>query len=204
MPRPKRVVARSENSLRITGGDMRGRRFHFPVLPGLRPTLERERERLFNWLQFDLAGRRVLDGFAGSGVLGVEALSRHAAHCTFVERDGQAATAIQQTLNTLDCQARSQVVTRDFFAWLPGVEAPYDVVFLDPPFAADLFMQAITATANAPAVRSGALVYVEAPASFTPEWSTAWQVEKDKKSGSLVQYLLRKTDVIEPNSPNLR
>lgn len=193
MPRSKPATAqRSENSLRITGGEMRGRRFHFVVRPGLRPTLERERERLFNWLQYDLAGRRVLDGFAGSGVLGLEALSRGAAHCTFVEYDAVAAGAITQTAQTFRCTARSSVVKADFFGWLQTVADPFDVVFLDPPFAADLFEQAIAALAASPAVRQGALVYVEAPASYTPVWGAAWTVEKDKKSGSLEQYLVRK------------
>ncbi|WLD58271.1 16S rRNA (guanine(966)-N(2))-methyltransferase RsmD [Salinispirillum sp. LH 10-3-1] len=194
MPRNNKTVAvqRSENSLRITGGEMRGRRFHFAVRPGLRPTLERERERLFNWLQYDLAGRRILDGFAGSGVLGLEALSRAAAHCTFVERDAVAAKAINQTVQTFRCAERSSVVTADFFSWIQAVPDTFDLVFLDPPFAADLFEQAVAAIAAAPAVRSGALIYVEAPASYAPVWGAAWTVEKDKKSGSLVQYLVRK------------
>ncbi|MFY0663674.1 MAG: 16S rRNA (guanine(966)-N(2))-methyltransferase RsmD [Natronospirillum sp.] len=171
---------------------MRGRRFHFAVRPGLRPTLERERERLFNWLQYDLAGRRVLDGFAGSGVLGLEALSRNAAHCTFIERDAVAAKAITQTVETFRCAKRSRVSATDFFSWIKTTPDTFDVVFLDPPFAADLFEQAVAALATASAVRDGALVYLEAPASYVPQWSAMWSVEKDKKSGSLVQYLIRK------------
>lgn len=187
----------SDNSLRVTGGDMRGRRLRFPIRPGLRPTLERERERLFNWLQFDLAGRRILDAFAGSGILGLEALSRSAAHCVFVERDAIASQAIQATLKEWRCTERGQVVQADFFGWLNHTTEQFDVVFLDPPFSEDLFNQALQAVVSAPAVRAGALIYLEAPRSFTGFNAASCTVEKEKASGQLVQYLLRKQPVVE-------
>ena len=87
----------------------------FPAVPGLRPTPDRVRETVFNWLQFDLAGRRCLDLFAGSGAFGFESLSRGAAEVVFVERDAAAAGAIRRTLATLQCD-RGQVVHEDAFA----------------------------------------------------------------------------------------
>lgn len=185
-------LQQSDNSLRVTGGELRGRRMRFPIRPGLRPTLERERERLFNWLQFDLAGRSILDAFAGSGILGLEALSRSAAHCVFVERDTIASQAIQATLKEWRCSERGQVVQADFFGWLAHATEPFDVVFLDPPFSEDLFNQALQAVASAPAVRPGALVYLEAPRSFSGFNMAPFTVEKEKASGQLVQCLLRK------------
>lgn len=187
-------LAYSEHALRITGGHWRGRAIRFPLLNGLRPTLSQPRERLFNWLQFDLAGRRVLDAFAGSGILGLEALSRGAAHCDFVERDASAAGAIRQHLATLEA-TNGRVHQADVFTWLSQSRdmafVPYDVVFLDPPFSAELFHQAMTAVVDSGCVRAGGRVYLEAPKGFVPAWPNGWQAEKAAQKGSLQQWLCR-------------
>lgn len=184
-------AARSQNALRLTGGDWRGRRLDFPLLPGLRPTLSQGRERLFNWLQFDLAGRRVLDAFAGSGVLGLEALSRRAAEVVFLEQERQAATAIREHLQRLDALARGRVYCVDALGWLQQAEQPFDVVFLDPPFSADLFQHSLQALAASRAVAPGTLVYLETPRTFTPTLPTGWHMHREARSGSLFQRLLR-------------
>lgn len=187
-----RGTPQSQQALRITGGQWRGRTLRFPVLDGLRPTLAQPRERLFNWLQFDLAGRRVLDAFAGSGILGLEAMSRGAAQCDFVERDATAAGAIRQHLATL-AAVNGRVHQADAFTWLKtnAGRTPYDVVFLDPPFSADLFQQTVQAVADAGCVRPGGRVYLEAPNGFVPTWPPGWSVAKSAQKGTLQQWLCR-------------
>lgn len=184
----------SQQALRITGGEWRSRRLSFPVIDGLRPTLSQSRERLFNWLQFDLAGRRVLDAYAGSGILGLEALSRGAAHCDFVERDAVAARAIRGHLADLQADTRAQVHQADVLSWLSGTNpqnAGYDLVFLDPPFAEQGFQAALDAVAAAAAVKPGALVYLETPSGFAPRWPAHWNEEKCARKGRIEQRLWR-------------
>ncbi|HXW10531.1 MAG TPA: 16S rRNA (guanine(966)-N(2))-methyltransferase RsmD, partial [Steroidobacteraceae bacterium] len=135
--RPKPAAGRASGAgrgeIRIIGGRWRGRKLHFPNVPGLRPTPDRVRETLFNWLQFRIAGTRCLDLFAGSGALGLEALSRGAAEVLFVERDPQAADAIREALSLLG--GPGLVDRRDAFAFLSeAAPRPFDVVFLDPPY----------------------------------------------------------------------
>ena len=121
--------------LRIIGGRHRGRRLRFPPGVDIRPTPDRVRETLFNWLQPRIAGARVLDLFAGSGVLGLEALSRGAAHATFIEKDRRAAAAIEALVREWRV-ADASVSCRDAMAWLAAAapSAAFDVVFLDPPY----------------------------------------------------------------------
>ena len=132
--RPQQRAGRGSNQdrgeVRIIGGEWRGRKLHFPNVPGLRPTPDRVRETVFNWLQFRVPGTRCLDLFAGSGALGFEALSRGAAEVVFVEQDPDAAAALRATLALLDCP-RGHVFARDAFAWLAQEPArPFDIVFL--------------------------------------------------------------------------
>ena len=121
--------------IRIIGGSLRNSRLEVPDRPGLRPTPERVRETLFNWLAPVIAGSRCLDLFAGTGALGVEALSRGAARAQFVERDGRAVQALRANLARLKA-ADGRVAEADALAWLQGEAEPFDLVFLDPPFAA--------------------------------------------------------------------
>lgn len=131
--RPERV--RPERTLRIIAGRWRGRKFRFPA-GEIRPTPDRVRETLFNWLSARIPGARCLDLFAGSGALGLEALSRGAAEVTFVERERGAAAAIEQLLRqwqavggAVRCEDAMQLLSS-------AARRPYDVVFLDPPYAA--------------------------------------------------------------------
>lgn len=120
--------------VRIIGGDWRGRKLPVLMAEGLRPTSDRVRETLFNWLQFDVAGAHCLDLFAGSGALGFEALSRGAKSVTFLELSMPVAQQLKTNLKTLNCTT-AQVVQGDSLQWLDQpVEQPFDIVFLDPPF----------------------------------------------------------------------
>jgi 16S rRNA (guanine966-N2)-methyltransferase len=126
------------NSVRIIAGVWRGRRVNFPDLPGLRPTPDRVRETLFNWLQHSIVDTRCLDLFAGSGALGLEALSRGAKTVVFVEQAQRAARGLVAELARLGGTARARVVEMGTSRFLrtPGdvYGAPFDVVFMDPPF----------------------------------------------------------------------
>ncbi|MFL0806264.1 MAG: 16S rRNA (guanine(966)-N(2))-methyltransferase RsmD [Oceanobacter sp.] len=167
----------SNQQLRIIGGEWRSRRLRFPEVDGLRPTLDRVRETLFNWLQFDVEGARVLDAFAGSGALGLEALSRGAREVIFLEKHPKAALQLQQNLQTLQAQ-NAQVWAGDALNWLSSNPGPYDLVFLDPPFGAQLLQPAIDALVLVP----GARVYVEHEAGLMPQIPSQWQEIKSKKT----------------------
>src|ERR1700754_5153054 len=121
--------------IRVIGGTLRNSRIEVPDLPGLRPTSDRVRETLFNWLQPVIEGSRCLDLFAGTGALGLEALSRGAASVTFVEREPRLAAALQANLSRL--KAGGEVIGDDAARWLKGSGKPFDLVFLDPPFVLD-------------------------------------------------------------------
>src|SRR5215218_5944516 len=120
--------------VRIIGGQWRGRKLHFPQSNELRPTPDRIRETLFNWLQMHIRGSRCLDLFAGSGALGFEALSRGADATVFVERDPAAARRIGEMFDVLKCEG-AQLECRDAFEYLARPATPFDIVFVDPPYA---------------------------------------------------------------------
>jgi 16S rRNA (guanine966-N2)-methyltransferase len=124
--------------LRIVAGNWRSRLLEIADVPGLRPTSARIRETLFNWLAPRLAGARCLDLFAGTGALGLEALSRGAAHCDFVEKSAQAAATLRSNVAALESEAAT-VHAKDALEFLRDTDAvKFDIVFLDPPFAADM------------------------------------------------------------------
>jgi 16S rRNA (guanine966-N2)-methyltransferase len=148
--------------LRIVGGRHRGRRLQFPAGVEIRPTPDRVRETLFNWLQPRMSGARVLDLFSGSGALGLEALSRGAAHAVFVERDRRAAAAIGTLLQEWR-EPAATVVCADALNWLaqPRAEQPFDIVFLDPPYDAELLAVAAARLADHGHLAPDARVYLE-------------------------------------------
>jgi 16S rRNA (guanine966-N2)-methyltransferase len=173
--RPRAGTAPQESTgtgyVRIIGGEWRGRRLRIPPVADLRPTPDRLRETLFNWLQGAIPGARALDLFAGSGALGMEALSRGAARATLVERDPIAARSIAASLATLAVASdRAEVLTRDVFAFLnaPPVGGAYDLVFLDPPYRAGRLPELCTLLAQGGWLRPGAWVYLECPAGAVP------------------------------------
>ena len=136
------AAARSPGTVRIVGGRWRGTKLAVPDRPGLRPTSDRVRETLFNWLLPMLPGARVLDAFAGSGALGLEAVSRGAAEAVLIERDPGLAQSLRATVERLHAADRVQVVGDDALRWLARTPSPasgqrFDLVFLDPPFAGD-------------------------------------------------------------------
>lgn len=185
MPKPARKgPARGAGSLRIIGGEYRGRRLGIADLEGLRPTGDRQRETLFNWLQSHTPGARVLDAFAGTGALGLEAASRGAGHVWLLEKHPQAVASLKQAVKTLGCEAT--VVQCDALAWLPEAESdPFDLVFLDPPFSAGLWAEALTALIDNGRLAGRALVYVESPRHQALLVPARLQLIKEKHSGDV-------------------
>ncbi len=141
MSRPQRPARRgAEGQVRIVGGRWRNTRLAVPSLTGLRPSSDRVRETLFNWLMPRLPGARVLDLFAGSGALGLEAVSRGAGHATLIERDSSLVQRLRAHVTRLDAATQVQVLQEDAVRWLERAPAALaDIVFVDPPFAACLW-----------------------------------------------------------------
>jgi 16S rRNA (guanine966-N2)-methyltransferase len=164
----------SRGSVRIVGGRWRGTRLPVADADGLRPTADRVRETLFNWLQPALPGARVLDLFAGSGALALEALSRGAREAVLVERDAGLAASLRGTVARLGADGEARVVHADALSWLraPGAGEPFDIAFVDPPFAAALWPSVLEAL---PAVLAAdAWLYLEGPAHAPPPAGDAW------------------------------
>lgn len=174
--------------LRIIGGQWRSRRLNFPAIDGLRPTMDRVRETVFNWLRFDVEGARIVDAFAGSGALGFEALSRGAKEVIFLEKNSKAAAQLKQNLKTLDA-SNGQVWAGDALIWLEQNPESFDLVFLDPPFGKDLLQPAMDKLTLA----AGALVYVEHEAKLKPQFPANWH---EKKSKSTKEFCFRLFEVV--------
>jgi 16S rRNA (guanine966-N2)-methyltransferase len=175
--------------LRIIGGTWRGRKLRFPATAAIRPTPDRVRETLFNWLATRTPGARVLDLFAGSGALGLEALSRGAAHVTFVEQDEAAVRELRARL--AEWQAGDASVERaDALRYLTGEARPFDLVFLDPPFGSELLSEAARRLEERGWLRSGAFIYVECAArAGLPPLPARWQPVKAKRAGEVGYHL---------------
>jgi 16S rRNA (guanine(966)-N(2))-methyltransferase RsmD len=172
--------------VRIVGGRYKRSRLPVPDRPGLRPTPERVRETLFNWLGQDLRGWRVLDAFAGSGALGFEAASRGAAEVVLVERDAALAQALRRSAQRLGA-AQVRVVSADALAWLArAAPASFDLVLVDPPFDAGLHAAALAVAA--PAVAAGGWLYVEAGRALEPP--LGWVLHRHGRAGAVHFHLL--------------
>lgn len=178
--------------IRIIAGDWKGRRLAVPDLPGLRPTADRNRETLFNWLQFELAGRRVLDAFAGTGSLGLEALSRGASSVVFWEHNRQAVRQLKQNLSILQAGTRARVQQGDALRFINTTTEQFDLIFLDPPFRRGLLEQATRLLSQSPAILPDALIYLEAGQDEPLELPAHWQVEREKVSGQVRYQLCRR------------
>lgn len=182
------------NSLRIIGGDLRSRRVEFLEHEGLRPTGDRVRETLFNWLQNTIPAARCLDLFAGSGVLGIEALSRGARSVDFVEADSKVVAQLQQTVRALQLNA-ARVSRARAEEWLTESarkeeQLLYDVVFLDPPFADEQLPSICQLLNNSGKLQRAARVYIESDKPLDESWTpVGWVQLKSKKAGQVYFYL---------------
>jgi len=168
--------------LRLIAGRFRGRLLPIPDQPGLRPTADRVRETLFNWLAPVIEGSHCLDLFAGSGALGFEALSRGAARVVLVERDRRVCEQLRRTAQELGAGEGLEIVQADALSWLAGPGERYDVAFVDPPYATGLAGQAMAALERR--LNAGARVYVEAPAAVEPP-SPRWKKLREGAAGAV-------------------
>lgn len=180
------------NSVRIIGGGWRGRRLRFPDVPGLRPTPDRVRETLFNWLQPSISGTRCLDLFAGSGSLGVEALSRGAKELVFVEMSVMAARGLRQQLALLGASQRGRVIEIGAARFLRTPGEPFDVLFVDPPFGQNAMAEFVPLIDAGNWLKVGALVYLECEKSTgVPTLPAHWELLKSKSAGEVGYHLAR-------------
>lgn len=179
--------------LRIVAGNWRSRLLDIADVEGLRPTSERVRETLFNWLAPGIHGARCLDLFAGTGALGLEALSRGARSAVFVERSAVAARQLRKNIDLLDAEG-ARVCQMNASDYLQEEKSDrFDIVFLDPPFAEDLLGETCRLLAERGLLAEKAVVYLElARDQDMPMLPEGWQVRKDKTAGN-VRYALVET-----------
>jgi len=185
--------ANATGQIRIIGGQWRGRKLPVLNAEGLRPTTDRNKETLFNWLMPYVNEARCLDVFAGSGGLGLEALSRYASHCDFIELDRQAAAQLERNLALLKSNESisARVHQGDALSVLTSINhTPYDIVFVDPPFARELVAPTLTSLEENNIVQSGSVVYLEHESSLiTPSLPDRWQIIREKQTSAL-RYML--------------
>jgi 16S rRNA (guanine966-N2)-methyltransferase len=178
----------NKNQFRIIAGKWRSRKLSFPGnVDSLRPTTDRIRETVFNWLQLQLPGARCLDLFAGSGALSFEACSRQAESVICLDKSVEATTRIAENCKTLGCD-NMEVITADALKWLDGTSglAKFDLVFLDPPFSGDLLNQCITQLDTGHFLSQGARIYIESGSPLDSlETPKHWNLLKQKKGGQV-------------------
>lgn len=188
----KRTTRPSEGQIRIVGGRWRGTKLRVLDRPGLRPSSDRVRETLFNWLAPMLPGARVLDLFAGTGALGLEALSRGAGSAVLVEHDRDAATVLRETLARLEGGAAGEVVQADAMAWLHAQpEGAFDLAFVDPPFDANLWGGVLPPLLSR--LRADGWLYVEAPATDEAPAPAGWRLHREGRTREVRYALYRRT-----------
>jgi 16S rRNA (guanine966-N2)-methyltransferase len=186
----------NSNEVRIIAGQWRGRKIRFPAGSSIRPTPDRVRETLFNWLAPVTRGAQVLDAFAGSGALGLESASREAASVVCLETDGRCVVALQD-----HCRAwgatQVEVIRADALRWLaaerPSTRASFDLVFLDPPFDADLWSPIAQRLEAGHWLSPQAFVYLEMPAAHAlADLPPNWKPWREGRAGEVGYHLLRR------------
>jgi len=179
----------SSGRLRVIAGKWRSRRIAFPDREGLRPTPDRVRETVFNWLQADIPGSRCLDVFAGSGALGFEAASRGASHVVMIEQGREAAAALKKNIELLEA-ANMELVVADALNWLAHNERVFDIVFLDPPFSTGLLNRSCELLESGQSLAKNAKIYVEhALDSDGPVVPDNWECLKSRSAGQVAYKL---------------
>ncbi|WP_186565181.1 16S rRNA (guanine(966)-N(2))-methyltransferase RsmD [Lawsonibacter celer] len=179
--------------MRVITGIARGMRLK--ELPGLetRPTTDKVKESIFNIIQFDIEGRRVLDLFGGTGQLGIEALSRGADHCTFVDLRKEAAAVIRENLAHTRLEEHARVVQGDCMAFLTGAGERFDLIFLDPPYASDLLEKSLTLIAKIDIVTENGIIVCESAAQAElPDLPVPYEKGREYRYGKIKLTLYRR------------
>ncbi len=173
------------NQIRIIAGEWRGRKLAFSDRPGLRPTPDRVRETLFNWLQPVIPGARCLDLFAGSGALGWEALSRGAAGVVMVDNDSDVVNNLRNTGKQVAAQGLV-VIRNQALDYLAGPAEPFDIVFLDPPFHRNLLNGCIQQLEGGGWLTPHAWIYIESETRLPePALPAGWQISRSNRAGQV-------------------
>ena len=198
------MIKKSRNGaagqIRIIGGQWRGRKLPVPDSTGLRPTTDRVRETLFNWLAGDIQQAKCLDCYAGSGALGLEALSRHAASATLLELERPVARQLEKNLATLGAK-NGKVVNTNALQFLAQQGEAHHIVFIDPPFRKGLLEQTLTQLENNGWLSDEALIYVESEVEHgVPPVPVNWHLHREKVAGQVAYrlYIRHETDVSSP------
>jgi len=193
MAKRKKAQTKNSNTLRIIGGDWRSRKLAFIDAPGLRPTPDRIRETLFNWLQGDIHGSYCLDMYSGSGALGFEALSRGASDVIFVEKNTACAKQLKENLTLLNSKA--DVINADALNFLDQTPKPkqaFDLVFLDPPFRLGLIEKSLEYLRSENLIDEHTLVYLEHESEESFDWTRLQlHILKEAKAGQVHSFLLK-------------
>jgi 16S rRNA (guanine966-N2)-methyltransferase len=176
--------------VRIIGGLYRGKKIFFPELDGLRPTPDRIKETLFNWLMYDIRGARCLDAFAGSGALGFEALSRGAASVNMCELSPVACKALKQTALTFN-NPELTIINADARSYLKNTKGTWDIIFLDPPFRDNCLEEILSIITTANCLNNKGLLYIESPTEILLD-ANLWHQRKFKKAGQVFYALFEK------------
>lgn len=188
----KKTTSGGSGQIRIIGGQWRGRKLPVPDSPGLRPTTDRVRETLFNWLAPSMVDARCLDLFAGSGALGLEALSRYAASATLLEMERHVAQQLQKNLATLNA-TQGKVVNTNTLTYLAQNGTPHDVVFVDPPFRKRLLEETLNLLESNGWLANNALIYVESEVeNGLPPVPVSWDLYREKIAGQVAYRLYQR------------
>ncbi|WP_312742218.1 16S rRNA (guanine(966)-N(2))-methyltransferase [Cedecea neteri] len=185
----KKPQSSGSGQIRIIGGQWRGRKLPVPDSPGLRPTTDRVRETLFNWLAPSMVDAHCLDCFAGSGALGLEALSRYAASATLIEMDRAVSQQLQKNLATLKA-SNGKVLNANTLNVLAQPGTPHNVVFVDPPFRKGLLDETLSLLEKNGWLADDALIYVESEVeNGLPALPASWALHREKVAGQVAYRL---------------
>ena len=175
----------SYNRIRIIGGEWRSRQLPFIEVPGLRPTPDRVRETLFNWLQGRISSARCLDLFAGSGAIGFEALSRYAAEVVLVEKHAKVAQQLRDNLASLkiEDERRALIVNKDALMYVEETAEAFDIIFLDPPYRKGLLPKVLDQIVSRSLLNTDGIIYLEHESEEQFDWLN-WDLEVLKQSNA--------------------
>ncbi len=190
--RPHVMPKHADGRVRIIGGSLRGSRLDVPDMAALRPTADRVRETLFNWLMPVIEGARCLDLFAGTGALGIEALSRGAGRVDFVESDAGLAARLRANLARL--KQTAHVHQTSALNFVDSGDGPFDIVFVDPPFAQNLWDATLAALESRGMLRDDAWIYVESPVEVAIAAPANWRSHRDGRAGAVKFALYRRAE----------
>lgn len=185
--------AQPNNRVRIIAGSWRGRKLAFPPVPGLRPTPDRVRETLFNWLDPVIRGRHCLDLFAGSGALGIEAASRGAAEVVLVEKQPRIVEGLREQLVLLNAM-QVEVVQANVERYLSGSPRPFDIIFLDPPYREGRLPECMHTLETGGWLAAEAWIYLEAEHGLVPDLPGNWTLHRSKQAGQVDYHLARRVN----------